>query len=798
MVPAHVPDSHVPPHAADSARVNPSAPARLVAGRRAWLVLVLLVLAAGAVIGLGGSSTTSQAPDNLPPDAESAQVAAMLAQFPGGDTAPAIAVATRVDGGALTGADLAALTQARARMLAVDRRVPAAPASSATSQPSSAASPAASSPAATRSPAASGAPTTARPTSSPSSAPTSSAPAASARTATGSPSAAQASPGQPSSQPSAQPSSAGGAPAAGGGAPPVIPSPDGRAATILAPVAVDVSGAELAEVVDQLRTSARDGLPADLTLSVTGGPAFGADIAGAFSGADVRLLIVTALVVAVLLLLTYRSPILWIVPLLVVAIADRLATVVAGQVATGLGFVVDGSTGGITSVLVFGAGTNYALLIVSRYREELRREPDHRLALARAVHAATPAVLASNITVVLALLTLLLAVLPNTRVLGLCAAVGLFVALITVLIGLPAALSVCGRGLFWPFVPRVGDPDPSVRGAWHTVADAVVRRPWRALAVTLPVLALCAAGLSGIKVGLEQTQQFRVTAESVTGFETLREHLPAGSVTPTTVVARTPTTTDLEQIQELIATTPGVESVTTAGRLGDLTQQRVVLDAEPASEAAFTTIRDLRDRIAADRLDAQVGGADAEQLDSRDGAERDLRVLVPLILGVVLAVLFVLLRAAWAPLLLIGATIASTIAAIGAGTWVSTHVFGFPAIDVSVPLFAVLFLVALGVDYTIFLVIRAREEAAEHGTRPGVVRAVALTGGVITSAGIVLAAVFAVLGVLPLITLTQLGIVVGIGILLDTFLVRTIVVPAIVSLMGDRFWWPTRPTPHAH
>ncbi len=712
--------------------VTPAAWTRTVSGRRAWLVLLLLVLVAGAVMGLAGSATTSQAPDNLPPDSQSARAAAQLATFPGGDSAPVIAVATRSDGGRLTGADLAALAQARERMLAVDRGD--------VTQPTS------------------GQPTSEQPTT-----------------------------GRP----------ADGRPADGrsGGPPAAVPSPDGLAATILVPVSTDLSGAALADTVAQLRAAGRDGLPAGLTFQVTGGPAFGADIAGAFSGADVRLLIVTALVVAVLLLLTYRSPILWMVPLLVVALADRLATVIAGQVATALGFVVDGSTGGITSVLVFGAGTNYALLIVSRYREELRREPDHRLALARAVHAAAPAVLASNVTVVLALLTLLLAVLPNTRVLGLCAAVGLLVALVTVLIGLPAALSVCGRRLFWPFVPKVGDPDPSVRGAWHSLATWVVRRPWRALTLTVPVLALCSAGLIGMQVGLERTQQFRVQAESVAGFETLRQHLPAGSVTPTTVIARTPTTQSLQQVQSVIATTPGVESVRTVGRSGELSRQQVVLDAEPASEAAFATITSLRERLAPTGTDALVGGADAEQLDSRTGAERDLRLVVPLILGVVLAVLFVLLRAAWAPLLLIAATMASTIAALGAGTWLSTHLFGFPAIDVSVPLFAVLFLVALGVDYTIFLVIRAREEAAAHGTRPGMVRAVALTGGVITSAGVVLAAVFAVLGVLPLITLTQLGIVVGIGILLDTFLVRTIVVPAIVSVMGDRFWWPTAPAP---
>lgn len=573
---------------------------------------------------------------------------------------------------------------------------------------------------------------------------------------------------------------------------PLAPSPDGQATTAIVPVSNERSAAALTRTVNDLRSAAADGLPADLRVQLTGGPAFGSDTAGAFAGADLRLLLVTAAVVAVLLLVTYRSPILWLVPLLVVGLADRVAQIAAGRVGDALGLSLDGSTTGITSVLVFGAGTNYALLLVSRYREELRATPDHRLALRRAVRHTGPAVLASNVTVVLALLTLLVATIPSTRLLGISAATGLVCALIYVLFLLPAALAVCGRGLFWPFVPRVGDIDKGTSGGWFRLARGVARRPRTVLGVTIPLLVVCAFGLSGVRIGLEQTEQFRVAAQSVDGFETLRTHYPAGQADPSTVLARTDRA---QQVSAAMQGSPGVQSVRPTGTSeSGWSRWQVVLTADPASDEAFDAIRSLRERVhAVPEAQALVGGSDAAQLDSREAATADLMKIVPLILGVVLLVLFGLLRALWGPLLLIGATTLSAVAAIGAGAWAGTHLFGFPGLETSVLLFSFLFLVALGVDYTIFLVTRAREEAEGHGTRPGIVRAVALTGGVITSAGVVLAAVFVVLGVLPLITLTQIGITVGIGILLDTFVVRTVVIPALFTLVGPAVWWPGRP-----
>ncbi|KAF0845310.1 MMPL family transporter [Nocardia caishijiensis] len=574
--------------------------------------------------------------------------------------------------------------------------------------------------------------------------------------------------------------------------PRVVAAPDGRAAIAQIPVSVDLNGFALTDRIDELRTTVATDLPEPLRVQVTGGPAFGADIADSFSGANTLLLIVTALMVMVLLILTYRSPVLWLVPLTVVGLADRVATSVGTALAQLTGLTFDGSTSGITSVLVFGAGTNYALLLVSRYRDELHRHDDHRDALRAAVRHAAPAILASNVTVVLALLTLLLAALPNTRSLGAFAAAGLLVALVFVLLALPPALALCGRKVFWPFVPQADGRDPAEHGVWAHVATRVVRRPALVAGAASAVLVVFATGLATTDIGLSRTEQFRVDAESVDGLRTLAAHFPSGSADPAVVIARTETASS---VQTELDAVPGISRATPTGTSDSgTTRWSVVLDAEPGSAEAFTTVEAMRSTLdAVPNAEALVGGSDAEALDIRDAARRDQALVIPLILVVVLLVLLALLRAAPAAVLLVGVTVLSALAALGAGSWISGTVFGFPALDTNVPLFGFLFLVALGVDYTIFLVTRAREEAGTHGTTQGMVRAVASTGAVITSAGAVLAAVFCVLGVLPLITLTQLGIVVGIGILLDTFVVRTLVVPALFELLGDTVWWPTTP-----
>ena len=659
-----------------------------------------LLIAVALMALSGANSAATRSPVTLPSGSESARAAALLPEFPDGDQAATLLVATRTDGLTLTPDDLAAVAQARDRMT----RLP-----------------------------------------------------------------------QVLAGPSA----------------PVVPSADGRAALAAVPLDTQLSGFELTDTVKALRTAAAEGLPATLSTHITGGPAFGADIADAFTGANLTLLVVTALVVALLLIITYRSPVLWLAPLLVIALADRVATVVGTDVARAAGVTFDGSTSGITSVLVFGAGTNYALLLISRYREELHTIAEHRTALRRAVSAAAPAILASNATVVLALLTLILAVTPSTRSLGICAGCGLVVAAVFVLLVLPPLLVWCGRKVFWPFIPRLTDAPTTTTGAWHRVATAVCRRPALVCTVAAAALTVSAAGLLGTGIGLSQTEQFRLEADSVTGFDTLAEHFPGGAAGPAIVIGSAARTA---QIQHAVTAVPGIVSAVPAGASpSGIAKWSVVLDAAPSTERALRIVAALRDSVRAIDSGALVGGADAQALDIRDGAVRDRMVLIPLILLVVLSVLFVLLRAVVAPPVLVAATVLSAVAALGLGSWASLHVFGFPALDNSTPLFAFLFLVALGVDYTIFLVTRAREETPENGTRAGMVRAVSATGGVITSAGVVLAAVFCVLGVLPLIVLTQLGIIVGLGILLDTFVVRTLVIPALFALIGDRVWWPSFP-----
>ena len=578
--------------------------------------------------------------------------------------------------------------------------------------------------------------------------------------------------------------------AAGVPAPPIpmTPSQDGQAALSPVLLPADLNGFALTDKVKELRDAARADLPAPLVANVTGGPAFGADIANSFSGANFVLLAVTVGVVALLLIVTYRSPVLWLVPLLVIAFADRVAAVTGAAVAEAAGFSGDGSTSGITSVLVFGAGTNYALLLISRYREELRRDDEHRAALSTAVRFAGPAIAASNATVVLALLSLLLAQSPTTRSLGVQAAAGLLVAALFVLLVLPPLLALFGRKLFWPFIPEPGGQEITTTGAWHRVADWVSGHAGRVAVASILTLGVLTTGLIGTPIGLSLIDQFGVSADSVDGLKTLAKHYPSGVTDPTRVVAPTAST---DEIAAAIQSTPGVAAVqpTVVSDIG-LTQWPVVLTAEPASKAAFDTIAALRDSVHAADSEAMVGGTDAQALDASNTAIRDRWVIIPAILIIVLAVLYVLLRAALAPVVLVAATALSTMAALGLGSWVSIHLLGFPALDNTTPLFSFLFLVALGVDYTIFLVTRAKEETPLYGTRGGIVRAVSATGAVITSAGIVLAAVFCVLGVLPLIALTQLGIIVGLGILLDTFVVRTVVIPALFTLIGPKIWWP--------
>ena len=552
-------------------------------------------------------------------------------------------------------------------------------------------------------------------------------------------------------------------------------------------IAVPLKASTGAEEIDGIRDAVADSLPEDLTAEVTGGPAFASDIEDVFAGADVRLLVATALVVALLLLVTYRSPWLWLVPLVVVAVGDRIAALAVATATHVFGYDVDGSTTGITSVLVFGAGTNYALLLIARYREELRRHDDRFAAMRAAWRQAAPAILASSVTVMLALLTLSFADTPSNRALGWSAAIGIAVAVLFGLVALPAAMVLFGRRLFWPFVPRVGQDDPSRTGVWSKVGRSVVTRPRTFVAASVAFLAVLAIGGMGVDVGLTQNERFRETPEAVLGQQTLATSFPAGFAEPTVVLARPDAVAD---VTNRIGRVDGVASVSAGPASDDWAELDVVLDSDRGSDRAQDAIDDLRDELGDDVL---VGGPDAQDLDAAQAASHDRSLIIPLVLLIVVGILLVLLRSVVAAVVLALTVVATYVTAMGAGWFVFTHWFDFPAMDLPVPLFAFIFLVALGVDYNIFLTTRAREEAAELPVDRAMTSALSVTGGVITSAGVVLAAVFAVLGVLPLVTLTQIGVIVGIGVLLDTLVVRSLLVPALATLIGERFWWPSHP-----
>lgn len=578
-------------------------------------------------------------------------------------------------------------------------------------------------------------------------------------------------------------------PAIKGGSP-LVPSQDGTAAFSVVPITATGNTANAA-AVKALRADARASVPSGITVQVTGPAAIQADLGAVFEGANTRLLLATAGVVAFLLLVTYRSPILWLIPLTVVGIADQLAGVLATRVLQATGVTWDESTVGILSVLVFGAGTDYALLLISRYRDELRREEDRYAAMRTALRHTAEAVLLSATTVVLGVLTLLLSMLPATRGLGLASAVGIVVAAGYALLVLPAVLVLFGRWVFWPVVPRVGQTAlVETKSFWRRVGDVVAKRPGAFVAGTLVVLALMSVGIGQIKMGLSATDQFLSKPEALVASERLATSFPAGSSDPLLVI----TSGDQKAV---VAAAQGVSSVATAtpGEVaGSLSKVAVVLKPTPGSDEARQAVVDVRKAVSG-IPGTYVGGSEARAFDIADASARDRAIIMPLIMLLVLVALGLLLRSVVAPIILVTTVVATYLAALGASWWIFTKIFGFSGLDTGAPLIGFLFLVALGVDYNIFLVTRAREEAATHGTREGMLRALGATGGVITSAGILLAAVFAVLGVLPLVVLAQIGVIICLGVLLDTLVVRTVLVPAIALILGDRFWWPRRVGP---
>ena len=578
--------------------------------------------------------------------------------------------------------------------------------------------------------------------------------------------------------------------------PPATISEDNTTAVVTIPMDEIDDVDEQAERIAEIRGIISDNALTGIEAYVTGPEGFQVDLAGVFAGADFTLLLATVLIVIFLLLVTYRSPILWIVPLLVVGTADGMAGQIGRNVAAFFNITADGSITGILSVLVFGAGTNYALLLIARYTEELLTIEDRHEAMTRAVKGAGPAILASGGTVALALLTLSFAELGGNRALGLVCASGIVVAMIAALGVLPAAIVVFGRGLFWPFVPKFGGVNKSETGWWAKLGKGVSKRPITVAILGIAVLGGLSAGSVGITIGLPETEQFRVKPEAVTGIEVLAEAFPAGASAPTQVIAVNDFADD---VVDAALASPLVASAEIVNQNDDFSQIDVVLDAEGGSEEAYGAIEALRDNVqAVSGANALVGGDDATRLAVKQAYERDQLLVIPLILVLVFIVLVLLLKALLAPLLLLGSVVLSFFSAMGAAWLIFQNVFGMSGLDFSVFLYSFLFLVALGVDYNIFLVSRAREESANladsvrQPTRQAMIKALGATGGVITSAGVLLAAVFAVLGVLPLIALFQVGIIVGIGVLIDTLLVRTVVVPALAFITGDSFWWPRK------
>ncbi len=567
-------------------------------------------------------------------------------------------------------------------------------------------------------------------------------------------------------------------------------SEDGIAALLTVPIVAGGDEQLLIDAVDSIREIAGEDLPAGLTEKVTGPAGFSADASAAFEGINSTLLFTTAILVLVLLVLIYRSPIFWIIPLFAVLLAEFVVRGI-GYLLASAGLVINGQVGGILLVLVFGAGTDYALLLTARYREELRLVEDRHEAMRIAVRQAGPAIIASAGTVVAALLCLTFASVNSTAGLGPVGAMGVAVAAIAMLTVLPALLLIGGRRAFWPFVPRVHSEERSRRGSWRRLGGWIERRHRPVWIVTALALGAVALGTLTLDDNVTTANAFRGDVESVQGQAVIDESFPAGASAPTVVLVTDPAKVDT--VRGAAASSSVVDSVAASETGSAGVRFDVTLNVDPFAEEGYAAIDALRDDLRSAGGNAVlVGGVTAEEADLRAAIKRDTTLLVPLVLFVVFAILVVLLRSVAAPLMLMATVVLSFFAALGLALIVFSLFADFPGEDPSYPLFAFIFLVALGVDYNIFLMARVREEAHRMPTRDAMLLALAVTGGVITSAGVVLAGTFAVLAVLPLIALTQLGITVALGVLLDTLVVRSILVPALTFELGERTWWPSR------
>ena len=604
---------------------------------------------------------------------------------------------------------------------------------------------------------------------------------------------------------------------------PLIPSQDGQAALVLVPLsadkvtAVDSEGKNpLGNVIDGIRTAA-EASAAGADVHIAGPAGLIADLSAAFAGIDGLLLLVTLSAVLVILVLVYRAIALPFVVLFTSISALAMAGGVVYLLAKNDVIPLNGQSQGILFILVVGAATDYGLLLVSRYREELTRVESKWTALVRAWRACLEPIAASAGTVIIGLLCLLLSNLNSNRSLGPVGAIGIASAFVAAMTLLPALL-MAGRWLFWPRIPHpVQQEDGAHRpkaGIWEKISVAVARRPRRFWAITVVGLAIACLFVPTLKAsGTAQTDVFLTDVDSIAGQQALTDHFPGGSGNPVVIIAPE---ASAQQVVSTVAGVPGISgepTVITAASAGPPASGAppLVVDGQVQIQATLTavadgpdaedTVRAVREAVhAIPEYGSQVlvGGNTAIQIDTVDTSASDLRLIIPVILGAVLIVLILLLRSLIASLLLVFATVLSFGAALGVSALVFNHLFNFPGADPAVPLFAFVFLVALGIDYSIFLMTRAREEVAFYGPHDGVMRGLRLTGGVITSAGIVLAATFAALAVIPILFLAQIAFIVAFGVLLDTFIVRTLLVPALAIDMGWFTWWPIRPKPTKH
>ena len=552
----------------------------------------------------------------------------------------------------------------------------------------------------------------------------------------------------------------------------------------------------LPDVADEIRDIAViDGV----TVHLAGAGGQAADSAEAFAGLDGTLLLASLGVVILILLLTYRSPVLWVLPILSAVIALFTSEAVIYFLAKYADLTVNGQSQAILTVLVVGAGTDYALLLVARYREELRRHEDRHEAMAFALHRAAPAIFASAGTVIVGMLCLMLAEMNSTAGLGPVNAIGVAVTLLVMVTLLPALLVIFGRWVFWPKRPTFGSPEPTSTGFWAKVGRTIATRPRAVWVGTAIVLGIACLGLFRLDAnGLSTEDQYTKEFDSITGQRELLEHGLADSSNPLMVVSAADKQQD---VATAVATVDGLGPPdTSAPPVDGVALVTATVPGDVAAQAAFDKVEEVRAAVhQVDGAHALVGGTSALYLDIQEASSRDNLVIIPAVLLVVMLILMLLLRALLSPLLLILTVILSFGAALGISTLLFRNVFtrlfehgeGFNHADASFPLFVFVFLVALGIDYNIFLMTRVREETVTRGTREGSLVALAATGGVITSAGLVLAATFAVLATLPLVFAAEMGTAVALGVLLDTLIVRSVLVTALNLDLGSRIWWPS-------